>query len=687
MKNLLGIASARLASRRAKKTQDVRDWLLAADAWGRVVRTVRRSSRIWLQYAHALRRSGQSVEAGDAYRRVLALKPGTAAAWTGLGIAFKAQGQRSAAIDAFVQALRIDPLSRSAREELLRYGARGAVPEAAHGRAAIADALAGLRLSLDQANIWRDEVEQAGIFPALDYDAFRKQSIIGPPPGEGAGLDCLSIRIDARGAAPARLRATLRSLIVQSRWNWRAEVLSSSDLRESPIGSMAHVEPRIHFIDAAWADESGYILHLEAGTVLNPHALAWFGWTAGETGCSLAYCDHDHMAQDWKYGASYSAPVLQPVYDPYWFDDALVCPAAFLTFGDVPGGGDRRTVLRSAAARGTVAHIPRILASNMGGSVSFVASAMPEGLGAAARSIAVVIPTRDNPALLERCVASLLAKADNPQQIEILIVSNRSAHAETHALLGQLAKRPLTRILNFDEPFNWSRANNVAAQETNAEILLFLNDDTEMLSSHWDSLLIATWENDDKVGAVGARLLYPSGGVQHAGIILGLDGDGPQHEARWQNADECGPHGRWLRLRTTSAVTGAFLAMPRQLFVQVGGFNELDFAIAYNDIDMCLRLRELGRVILYDPRLILTHYESVSRGANLTSQMLEWDQSELHTLYMGWGDACLRDPGYNPHFATGGYPFDGYRDPPLEEILRHVRHSASPEPWRVARRS
>ncbi len=615
------------------------------------------------------------------------MKPGNAAAWTGLGIAFKAQGQRSAAIDAFVQALRIDPLSRSAREELIRYGAREYVPEKPYGRAAIADALQGVRLSLDQANIWRRDFEQGGIFPALDYDAFRKQSIIGPPPHDGVDVGCLNIQIDARGAAPARLRATLRSLVVQSRSNWRADVLSSLDLRESPIGSMAYVEPRITFVDTAWPDESGYILHLKAGTVLNPRALAWFAWTAGETGCSLAYCDHDHVVQDWKYGASYSAPVLQPVYDPYWFDDASVCPAAFLTLGNAPKGDDRILALHTAAIRGTVAHIPRILASNMDEPASVAPLAMPKELSSAPRSIAVIIPTRDNPGLLECCVASLLAKADNPRQIEILIVSNRSAHAETHAVLKQLVRRSATRILDFDEPFNWSRANNIAARETDAEILLFLNDDTEMLSSHWDSLLSSTWENDNNVGAVGARLLYPSGGVQHAGIVLGLDGDGPQHEARWQSADECGPQGRWFRLRATSAVTGAFLAMPRTLFEQLGGFNELDYAIAYNDIDMCLRVRELGRLVIYDPRLILTHYESVSRGANLTSQMLEWDQSELHTLYMRWGDACLRDPAYNPHYATSGYPFDGYRDPSSEEILRHVRRSAAPEPWLVARSS
>ncbi|MDV5825841.1 glycosyltransferase [Sphingobium naphthae] len=680
IKNLLKISAAKKASRQARKSHEVADWQAATKLWAGVAAAAPRSIRAGLQYAHALRRSGNVGEACDEYRRVIALAPDNATAWTGLGVAYKAKGERTAALDAFVKALRIDPGATAAQEEIIRYGGRDTLPGAIHGEVPIADSLQGLRSAIRHADGWLDQFRLAGAYPIRDYGAFRQEAGIAPPRGLAAMDEPLHVVIDAQGANAAQLRITMQSLLRQSHPLWTAEIIGAGALADHPVGSLARIDPRLQFSEHPHSDNVYYI-HISAGTLLHGHALAWFGWTVTQTACFAAYCDHDHVARDWRHGNLYTDPVFQPQYDPFWFDDPSVNPAMLLVKGRNVGVPALQQ-LRHAADGGVVAHIPLLLASRTQIATPIPATCIDSTITQTTERTCVVIPTRDNPALLGPCVDSLLAKADRPDLLDIIVMSNRSARSETHDLLARLSSRPGTVVREFDEPFNWSRVNNIAAMPSDAARYLFLNDDTEMLSERWDSILASNFL-DPKVGTVGARLLYPDGGIQHAGVIMGMNGDGPEHEGRWR--DDAGPLSRWLRRRAASAVTGAFMAIPRAFFAELGGFDECEFIIAYNDIDMCLRIRERNKLVVYDPRIVLTHYESVSRGTNLSADMRAWDMEEWQALHNRWGQACLQDPGYNPNYVQDGYAFDGYRQPPLSEIRDHILQSAAQSPWTVSR--
>jgi GT2 family glycosyltransferase len=235
-------------------------------------------------------------------------------------------------------------------------------------------------------------------------------------------------------------------------------------------------------------------------------------------------------------------------------------------------------------------------------------------------------------------------------------------------------------VLPLDEPFNWSRANNLAAETGTAPLLLFLNNDTKMLTTGWDGMLRTALSADD-VGAVGATLLYPDHSIQHAGIIMGMGSGGPVHEGVGRPVD-AGPGDRWRQRRSAAAVTGAFLAMRRDVFTAIDGFDAVNFAIAFNDIDLCLRVRAAGLRIVMASGIRVIHYESKTRGINATRSQVAWDLDELGRMHDRWGTALFDDPAYNPHWTRSGQPFDGYRFPSTREILRHIDLSARPAPWR-----
>jgi GT2 family glycosyltransferase len=182
--------------------------------------------------------------------------------------------------------------------------------------------------------------------------------------------------------------------------------------------------------------------------------------------------------------------------------------------------------------------------------------------------------------------------------------------------------------------------NNLGAQAASGEILIFLNDDTEPLSGSWLDRLIGHAQRPD-VGVAGARLLYPSGTIQHAGIVVGI-GDGCGHIGR---GAVLAPYWPWLNLtRDVSAVTGACLAVRKEVFGELGGFDDL-FPSNYNDADLCLRARQMGYRVVYDPAVVLTHYEAQSRRTTVTLK-------ERQLWYRRWANLIdAGDPFYSRHLT------------------------------------
>lgn len=256
-------------------------------------------------------------------------------------------------------------------------------------------------------------------------------------------------------------------------------------------------------------------------------------------------------------------------------------------------------------------------------------------------SIAAIVPFRDQAALTARCVERLDATAGRLIS-DLVLVDNGSVEAETRALGVALARRPGTRLLEHPGPFNWSAINNKAVACCDADLLLFLNNDVFAAEGGWLEAMVEHATRPD-VGAVGARLVYPDGRLQHTGIVLGLGGIAG-HVLAGLPYGSIG-YGGWDRVvREYSAVTAACMLVRRSVFEEVGGFDE-ELAVAFNDIDFCLRLREAGYRVLSTPHAELVHAESVSRG--LSGYSVDY----RHFLRRWAGVVRREDPYFNPNLS------------------------------------
>ena len=228
--------------------------------------------------------------------------------------------------------------------------------------------------------------------------------------------------------------------------------------------------------------------------------------------------------------------------------------------------------------------------------------------------VSTVIPFRDAAPLLRACVDSVTeTTAEDGVDLELVLVDNGSTEPETLTLLDRLEARPGVVVRRDPRPFNWAALNNAAVDAARGDVLLFLNNDVEALQPGWLAAL-ATQALRADVGAVGARLLYPGGRVQHAGVVLGLGG-AAGHVLAGLPGDQPGYLGMAVLTRDCSAVTGACLATRRQVFESLEGFDE-DLGLDVNDIDYCLRARERGLAAIYEPQAELVHHESPSRGTS-----------------------------------------------------------------------
>ena len=259
--------------------------------------------------------------------------------------------------------------------------------------------------------------------------------------------------------------------------------------------------------------------------------------------------------------------------------------------------------------------------------------------------ISVVIPNKDHSADLDKAITSL--SAGNYKNLEFIIVENNSDQAETWAYYEALPKRfPNVKVVKWDGPFNYSAINNYGVQFTHGQYLLFLNNDIEEIDPDSIDEMIGYVQRED-VGICGARLLYPDEDIQHAGVIMGMGGIAGAAFVRTHDSDLSYMH-RAKCIQDYSCVTAACLLTKRSLFDQVGGFTE-KLAVAFNDVDYCMKVRALGKLVVYNPYAKFYHYESKSRGMEDTPEKLARFHSEILTFGTTWKD-ILRDgdPYYSP---------------------------------------
>lgn len=268
--------------------------------------------------------------------------------------------------------------------------------------------------------------------------------------------------------------------------------------------------------------------------------------------------------------------------------------------------------------------------------------------------VSIIIPTKDKAELLRRCVESIFEKSSYSAW-EILIVDNGSSERSTLDYLKRVSEYDQVRVLRDDGPFNYSRLNNQAVGIATGSVLALVNNDIEVISDDWLEELVSHAIRTD-VGVVGAMLYYPNDTIQHAGVILGIGGvAGHVHVGMPRGYG--GPGGRARLVQSMSAVTGACLVVRRSVYEEVGGLDE-SLAVAFNDVDFCLRVRLAGYRNVWTPFAELYHHESASRGYEDTEEKKQRFQGEARRMLERWGEVLIADPAYNPNLSLESQQFE-----------------------------
>lgn len=445
-----------------------------------------------------------------------------------------------------------------------------------------------------------------------------------PPPPVTSGMAPLAVIAGVDGPA---VQATCASLAAQT---------------------MRSQAPRRVFDEADWRDVAApWVVLVQGGEVLAPTAMAWFAYAiAANPHAALITADCDLLKAD----GSRADPLFKPGPDPILLRSFLPIQGACAIRWPQPppvlpvSAQQARRVL-ALLHPDSVVHVPRVLTH-----IGDEAAPLPPEPRAVARradfvpSVTALVPSALRRPHVLRCLDRIVNATDYPRFSVHLIVSD--ATGASQKLLGKVRSLRDLRVLNIDLPdFNYAVANNKAAAEASGDLLLLLNDDVAPLRPDWLSAMVAHMQ-DPRVGIVGARLLYGNGMVQHEGVIMGL-ANLCEHAGRLRPGDDAGPHGLGLMDRQVSAVTGACLLIRASLYRDLGGMDER-FAIALNDVDLCLRARQTGWRVVYCAQAEMSHYESLSLGRHYAGRRAVLESQEVSRLRGRWQHVIAADPFYSP---------------------------------------
>ena len=386
----------------------------------------------------------------------------------------------------------------------------------------------------------------------------------------------------------------------------------------------------------------------KAGDELAPRALDIYAAAAALWPDSwVIYADDDLLE-----GNERQLPHFKASWNPDLFEhhDFITCSAIIRVtpemFTNLRGPDWARRLTLRAIARGSPAHLPVVLHHRRERPAPSLPQKPNKPIAARSPTVSVIVPTRNRLPLLKTCVDGL-RRTDYPH-IELIVVDNDSDERETLDYLENL-RRGGVIVVEVPGPFNFSALNNAAVEHAQGELLCFLNNDVEIIDPDWLSLLVRQAIRPE-LGAIGGRLLYPDGSVQHAGVVLGVGG-GAAHAHRFQTVEESGYFLRDRLPQRVSAVTAACLVVAQDKFRAVGGFDEKDFPVAFNDVDLCLKLNSYGWQSFYEPRAVLVHHESKSRGSDAAKENRERFAGELSALKRKWGTDRIRDPFHHPQLS------------------------------------
>ncbi len=277
-------------------------------------------------------------------------------------------------------------------------------------------------------------------------------------------------------------------------------------------------------------------------------------------------------------------------------------------------------------------------------------------------SVTIVIPFKDEIETTRSCIETLLETTDY-KNFEIVLVDNWSTTLDAQDFRAEVDEMPRVRTLLVEEEFNYSRLNNVAVATATSDLVLFMNNDVFVTEPGWLGRMIGEL-SDAKVAAVGAKLLYPAGHVQHAGVVVGIHGVAA-HVHAGIGGEDYGYIGRARLSQEFTACTAALLLVRRAVFDEVGGFDEHELRVAYNDVDLCLKIRDAGYKVILNAETVAEHHESLSRGSDMRPEQEHRFFAEQQVMLERWGAHKLfrNDPAYNPWFTREDRPFFDLRDP------------------------
>jgi O-antigen biosynthesis protein len=473
----------------------------------------------------------------------------------------------------------------------------------------------------------------------------------------------ISVITYAPDGSDASLSQSAGSVFDQTMPNWELIVADHGRdvVRAAVLASLMQTDRRVRGVGAADSPESAlneavasargeFVVLLGVRDSLASTCLGLLASAlTGDEDVDVAYADEDRIDLDGER----SSPILKPAWSPdlllstdYLGRSVAYRRALVLEVGGFRAGfgvaAEHDLALRATERARRIVHVPAIAyhrrsdgapqhrLSGGTGSARAIADALrrrgepaaiiEEGPIRGARNVrhpvtksplvSIIIPFRDEPGLLANCVASIRA---NPGygRLEIVLVDNDSELPETFALIDRLLEQSGVRLIGAPGPFNWSAINNQAVRECNGEMLLFLNNDIEARKPRWLDALVGQAIRPE-VGAVGGRLIYPDGSIQHAGVVVGLGGLAA-HVMRGLPGDKPGYLGMAVSTRNVTAVTGACMMTSRERFESAGGFDET-LPASFNDVHYCLSLHAEGYLVIYTPLCELVHHESRTRG-------------------------------------------------------------------------
>ncbi|MGH6868703.1 MAG: glycosyltransferase, partial [Methylocella sp.] len=390
-------------------------------------------------------------------------------------------------------------------------------------------------------------------------------------------------------------------------------------------------------------EDADFVAFVEFGDRLAPHALACFIEASQRAPDALVlYCDEESAAVEGQ------APIFKPDWSAHLQAVRPYVGRLMLTrlgharsrfrMAKLPilETGFVQNVLRGLGRR-DVRHIRRFLVQTRRSrreEQALTAASDIRPARAPEPSVTIVMATRDNEDFSRRSISGILEKT-RFGRLDLVIVDNGSTDPRALRLLQSAAKDERVTLLRAPGPFNFAALNNLGAAKARGDVIVFLNNDMEIIEPEWLREL-AERAIDPEVGAVGCKLLYPDGRIQHAGVVLGI-GEGVGHFDAGLRDGQPGWLGRNLFLHEASAVTGACLAVERAKFAAAGGFDAVHLPVEYNDIDLCLRLEELGFAVLWTPFARVVHFESASRG-KATFRRLDKHAAERTYFRHRWVD-------------------------------------------------